>query len=413
MRIAFISPFWLPKFGGAEQYEHRLGLALIERGFEVAAFSATPEQAGRDNGRVPVTRWKDGSEFKAAQWGSAYKRGKSHLPMLFRHYGFMSAAVDWVRAWQPDIVLVSNPLQQVGHHHARELYGRIKSLGVKVGVMHHDIPFVVQSGLLRAYMDGPGDWEVAAGNIERDMAKVIERHPPLEAYFLMGSPLFFEPDFVLSCSQWSARFIDPLSQVPRHILHPFLDHDYWCAEPPAGRELPRRDVLMVNPQSRKGPVLMHRLIEDACTDWTFRVLKGSWGDAFATFRPRVESLPAFQQGRVEMLEYVYDMRAAYRAAGVVFFPSFIEGYGMTAVEPMHAGVPVVSSNYPAILEAVGDGAFTLCPYRTDRSVWRDAVRTVLEDPEPWRRRSLARAEELGRRQVEELDGLVGFMRGLL
>ena len=113
-----------------------------------------------------------------------------------------------------------------------------------------------------------------------------------------------------------------------------------------------------------------------------------------------------------MLDYVDDIRAAYRATKMLFFPSTAEGYGMAAVEPMFMGTPVVSSNYPAVLEAVGDGALTLCPLRSDRSAWRNAVDQILNNPAPWQQRSLTRAAELERRQTEELHALVGFLRSL-
>jgi hypothetical protein len=68
--------------------------------------------------------------------------------------------------------------------------------------------------------------------------------------------------------------------------------------------------------------------------------------------------------------YVKDMRQAHRAAGMVCFPSLFEGYGLTAVEPMYGGVPVVSGSYPAIFDAVGEAAYTLCPHKSTKEEWR-------------------------------------------
>jgi glycosyltransferase involved in cell wall biosynthesis len=141
------------------------------------------------------------------------------------------------------------------------------------------------------------------------------------------------------------------------------------------------------------------------------VLKGGWGDAFEKFRPVVDALPPARRRQVDLLDYVKDMRSAYRASRAVLFPSFEEGYGMTAVEAMYCGVPVVSSNYPAILEAVGDGARTLCPYKNKPEQWISAINEVLSNQDEWARRALARADFLAQRQGRELAELMDFLSG--
>jgi glycosyltransferase involved in cell wall biosynthesis len=103
------------------------------------------------------------------------------------------------------------------------------------------------------------------------------------------------------------------------------------------------------------------------------------------------------------------MRQAYRAAGMVFFPSLFEGYGLTAVEAMYGGVPVVSGNYPAILEAVGDAAYTLCPHKSTKEEWRQGVEEVLANPQTWGAKSLARAAQLDARQSQEVGDLARFL----
>ena len=85
---------------------------------------------------------------------------------------------------------------------------------------------------------------------------------------------------------------------------------------------------------------------------------------------------------------------------------------MTSVEPIYCGAPVVASNYPAILEAVGDGARTLCPYTSSREDWCAAVEDVLENREAWRARGFERAAELERRQAGELTALADFLTAM-
>ena len=74
----------------------------------------------------------------------------------------------------------------------------------------------------------------------------------------------------------------------------------------------------------------------------------------------------------------------YRAAAVFAFPSLYEGFGLAPLEAMSCGTPVVTSNLPALVEAVGDAAELVNP----DNVFDIArgLRAVLEDED--RRQSL-------------------------
>ncbi|HEX5432332.1 MAG TPA: glycosyltransferase family 1 protein, partial [Bryobacteraceae bacterium] len=50
------------------------------------------------------------------------------------------------------------------------------------------------------------------------------------------------------------------------------------------------------------------------------------------------------------------LRVFYRAATVFAFPSLYEGFGLAPLEAMACGTPVVASNLPPLIEAVGDAA---------------------------------------------------------
>jgi glycosyltransferase involved in cell wall biosynthesis len=166
---------------------------------------------------------------------------------------------------------------------------------------------------------------------------------------------------------------------------------------------------MVNPQGRKGPQTMLHLIEDSDPDWTFLILEGGWGDAFKTFLPKLHVTAAFQEKRVDTEVFIDDMRKAYQSTCLVLFPSHVEGYGMTAIEPMYSGTPVLSSNYPAILEAVGEGAYTLCPFRDGRSEWKKATQEILNNHEFWCNKGFERVKELEDRQPKEIISLEKFL----
>lgn len=77
----------------------------------------------------------------------------------------------------------------------------------------------------------------------------------------------------------------------------------------------------------------------------------------------------------------------YRAAAAFAFPSLYEGFGLAPLEAMACGTPVVASNLPSLVEAVGDAAEFVSP----DNVFDIArgIRDVLLDQD--RRRALSAA----------------------
>jgi glycosyltransferase involved in cell wall biosynthesis len=55
------------------------------------------------------------------------------------------------------------------------------------------------------------------------------------------------------------------------------------------------------------------------------------------------------------------LKVFYRAAAVFAFPSLYEGFGLAPLEAMACGTPVVASDIPALLEAVGNAAELVSP----------------------------------------------------
>lgn len=84
--------------------------------------------------------------------------------------------------------------------------------------------------------------------------------------------------------------------------------------------------------------------------------------------------------RVKHLGYVTDeeRQRLYREASLLVLPSLEEGFGMTAVEAMRIGVPVVASTRGALPEVVGDAGTLVDP--ADEAALAAAIDTVLADP---------------------------------
>jgi glycosyltransferase involved in cell wall biosynthesis len=90
------------------------------------------------------------------------------------------------------------------------------------------------------------------------------------------------------------------------------------------------------------------------------------------------------------------LRVFYGAAELFAFPSLYEGFGLAPLEAMACGTPVIASDLPSLVEAVGEAAELVSP----DNVFDIArgIREILVNSE--RRRWLA---EAGRRQVQQFQ----------
>ncbi len=89
-----------------------------------------------------------------------------------------------------------------------------------------------------------------------------------------------------------------------------------------------------------------------------------------------------------------ELAEAYRSAGVFALPSLYEGFGLTVLEAMSCGVPVVISNRASLPEVAGDAALYAEPDRPDELA--AALALVLTDrdlADELRRRGFERARQ--------------------
>ncbi len=95
-----------------------------------------------------------------------------------------------------------------------------------------------------------------------------------------------------------------------------------------------------------------------------------------------------------------DKPAIYSGASVFVFPSLYEGFGLTPLEAMSCGTPVICSNRTSLPEVVGDAAISLNPDDTHAMV--EAMCDVLTKSElraDLRARSLQRATRFNWRKT--------------
>jgi glycosyltransferase involved in cell wall biosynthesis len=99
-------------------------------------------------------------------------------------------------------------------------------------------------------------------------------------------------------------------------------------------------------------------------------------------------------GGVRALGHVDDalLPGLYAGAAAFVLPSLYEGFGLTALEALAAGVPVVAADRGALPEVCGDAAQLVDP--TDPEAVAAALERALADPAPWRAAGPPRAAPL-------------------
>jgi len=85
------------------------------------------------------------------------------------------------------------------------------------------------------------------------------------------------------------------------------------------------------------------------------------------------------RARVHLLDYVTDeqLRALYKRASLYIHPSLYEGFGLTVLEAMASGVPVITSNTSSLPEVAGDAGILVDP-TSDEEV-AQAIQSICTD----------------------------------
>jgi glycosyltransferase involved in cell wall biosynthesis len=130
------------------------------------------------------------------------------------------------------------------------------------------------------------------------------------------------------------------------------------------------------------------------------VVAGGWGWRYGDERQALER----SAGRVRLLGPVdpEDLPALYSLASCLAHPAWYEGFGLTPLEAMACGTPVVASSATSLPEVVGDAALLVDP--GDVEGWTEALARVLGDPDvaaDLRGRGLRRAAEFTWRRAAE------------
>jgi glycosyltransferase involved in cell wall biosynthesis len=216
---------------------------------------------------------------------------------------------------------------------------------------------------------------------ERTSAEIRRDYPALTAAHAARA------DLVVVISEYTARQVEARLAVPRARL-------VLCrpgAPPPVFTPFSARPgpILFVGTiEPRKNLPLLFEAYEQLARrrhDLPRLVLAGKQGDHSARILGALASRPA-AAAALEYRGYVTDAerRQLYAEASMLVLPSLDEGFGMTLVEAMQAGVPVIASARGALPEVVGDAGITVDP--TNPGEVAAAIERLLDSTDERRRR---------------------------
>jgi len=385
MKVGILTCHYPPAFGGGEKYTYALERALCDAGINCVSITSTRE--GNFKGDSSVIRLEPPVDF--------HKQEES--------IEWLKTAYDCIEKQNLSHLIVSN-IHSV-HAYFKEFIAKVKSLGVKVGIIYFDIHPNIRANLNQVYLE-TGSWEEA----EREIKEwALEQANADEDDFnhVCDSPNFFDVDFIMSCSLWSLNFCDPLNKVPKFVLHPFIDVNVEHKNEDS--MLNHVDITMCNPIYHKGRSHMVNLINSYSHNWSYRVLEGfSGANQKHYFRKFIAESWAIRDDRVDLIEYIENVEDALINTDLFFFPSRYEGYGMIPVEAIYFGKPVVALDYPAVREGLGEGAYYVRWDAESKEVI-EAIEEVMFDIEDWRNKAQERVKFLKEREKTELKEFIAFL----
>ncbi|MBN2134884.1 MAG: glycosyltransferase family 4 protein, partial [Acidobacteria bacterium] len=83
------------------------------------------------------------------------------------------------------------------------------------------------------------------------------------------------------------------------------------------------------------------------------------------------------QNRVRFLGYITQVEYLYKLAEIFINPSLYEGFGVSILEAMAIGTPVIASNKSALPEIAGEAAILVDPYNSIEIA--DSIKKIISD----------------------------------
>jgi glycosyltransferase involved in cell wall biosynthesis len=194
---------------------------------------------------------------------------------------------------------------------------------------------------------------------------------------------------IITLSENTKRDVMRLTRVPAEhltVIPPGVDARFHqredtarLKETRARLQLPARYFLFVSTlEPRKGvDTLINAYAKIAAQVDEHLVIVGKRGWYYDNFFAQTRALHL--DTRVHFLDYISDddLPWVYNLAVAFVFPSRYEGFGLTPLEAMACGIPVISSNAAALPEVIGDAGILVEP--EDANGFARAMRAVSEN----------------------------------
>ncbi|HMH50825.1 MAG TPA: glycosyltransferase family 1 protein [Candidatus Acidoferrum sp.] len=194
-----------------------------------------------------------------------------------------------------------------------------------------------------------------------------EEYPRQQYYFRHYVPAVLRDSrAVIISSESSRRDVLDFYRLPPENLHVVpLGYDprrFWPSPSPTSNGGPY--VLLVgNVMPHKNLLRAIDAFARAVGDGPGRLVIRGGGRAPHVLALRQRIAAAGIAGRVDWRPYAADDELVdlYRGARALLLPSLYEGFGLTALEAMACGTPVITSNRSSLPEVVGDAALLVDP----------------------------------------------------
>jgi glycosyltransferase involved in cell wall biosynthesis len=197
-----------------------------------------------------------------------------------------------------------------------------------------------------------------------------EEYPRQQHYFRHYVPAVLRASRAVIVSSESTRrdLIGFYGLAPETLHVVLLGHDpARFAPPPRPPDDGEPYALFVgNVMPHKNLLRLVDAFSQAVGGGPGRLVIRGWGRAphVRALRQRIDASGI--TGRVDWRPYAADneLVALYQGARAVMLPSLYEGFGLTALEAMACGTPVIASNRSSLPEVVGDAAVSVDPEDT-------------------------------------------------
>ena len=196
-----------------------------------------------------------------------------------------------------------------------------------------------------------------------------------------------EADAIITISDFSRSEIEDLLPAARgkvHVTHLGISPEFRIAEPDAVAAVKRRLGLERPFMLTVGTVEPRKNLEFLVD--VFERVAGEGIDCVIAGAPGWRCDPIFKRFAetryADQLHYVRfvpdgDLAALYSAASLFVIPSHYEGFGLSPLEAMACGTPVLSSSGGSLPEVLGDAACVLP--RFDADEWAHAALPLIRD----------------------------------